>query len=710
MTAMPSQLLETLDSAIMLVTQSKRFTLRFPIRLRLISFILCCSFLAAPFAATKTQPTPKEKSQRPDVILITLDTTRADALGIYGAKNATPNLDNLARSGIRYDRAITPSPLTLPAHASLLTGLTPPEHGIHDNGIAALHARTPTLAAILTDQGYATAAFVGSRVLDRRFGLNSGFTDYDDVMAAEYVGEYGYPERNAEAVTDSVLAWSTRHFGNNTSKHYESPDPMFLWIHYYDPHLPYEAPGDHSRDPKDRYQAEVSYVDRQIGRLLSGLPNRPRIVVVVGDHGEALGAHGESAHGLLLHEPTLRVPMILHGVGIPEGKVVKSTVAIRRLAATILELLGVADDLPGIPLPIPGLETAGESRLTSRPFVYSETHLPYTAYGWSVLESITDGQWRYIQGAKSELFDLDSDPEENHNLVESRKEEAQRLHNQLESLRDSHKAQYGPTALDDPKLNAALRSLGYLSGASGRDPGRPDAKRLDPKEGLALLDDLESAKALTAQGNPTEALIMLEAMAERNPDNVPLLNQLARNQIAVALSRRESPEPGLETYRQAIALNPKLEFLHLGLARALQQLGRIEPAKDAYRAALELDPRNAEASLALAEIANRGGKKQQEREILERATVAGTESAAILARLAQIELSDSTPESTARAGERLRHATKLTPDWTLLWLLLGRWELDHGSPTAAHHALQQVIQRAPNSREATQARAWLTEK
>ncbi|HET9229475.1 MAG TPA: sulfatase, partial [Thermoanaerobaculia bacterium] len=191
----------------------------------------------------------------PSVVLLTLDTTRADALG-----PGTPNLSGLAARGTRWTRAVTPVPLTLPAHASLLTGLTPPEHGIRDNGTAVLPKDVPTLATAFSSRGYATAAFVASRVLDRRFGLARGFGHYDDKAPAEQIGEYGYPERNARQMTDAALEWLARK---------PAGKPLFLWVHYYDPHAPYEAPGDGDRQ---RYAGEVAYMDREIGRLLAGLP------------------------------------------------------------------------------------------------------------------------------------------------------------------------------------------------------------------------------------------------------------------------------------------------------------------------------------------------------------------------------------------------------------------------------------------------------
>ena len=324
-------------------------------------------------AAGQTIPEP---AAPPSVVLLTLDTTRSDHLGAYGAEGAnTPVLDDLATRGVRYARAIAPSPLTLPAHASLLTGLDPPEHGVRDNGVAVLPADLPTLATTLSQRGYATGAFVASRVLDRRFGLDRGFDVYGDRMTAELIGQYGYPERDAGAVTGAALAWTSQ---------LPAGKPYFLWVHYYDPHAPYQPPGMRTGSEHDRYAAEIAYVDREIGRLLANLPAGERLVAAVGDHGEMLGEHGESGHGIFLYRAALEVPMILAGPGIPAGTVVEETVATRRLAPTLLRLLGDKAALPG-----PGLPGLGTK--SSRQPVYSEARMPASAYGWAALQAVTDG-------------------------------------------------------------------------------------------------------------------------------------------------------------------------------------------------------------------------------------------------------------------------------------------------------------------------------
>jgi len=571
------------------------------------------------------------------ILLLTLDTTRADALGCYGAPRPTPALDGLAARGVRYSRALTAAPLTLPAHASLLTGLDPPEHGVLDNGTAVLETDVPTLATVLSGQGYATAAFVSSRILDRRFGLGRGFDAYDDRMAAERTGEYGYAERDAATVTSAALAWL---------KARPAAKPYFLWVHYYDPHAPYEAPG---ATPAERYAGEVAAMDREIGRLLASLP-RQALVAAVGDHGESLGEHGEHGHGLFLYESVLHVPLLLAGPGVPSGRVHDGVVAARRLAPTLLRLLGAPAALSGSLLPGLGLPGASEP-------VYSETRLPESAYGWSPLRALSEERWRLVEAPRPELYDVAADPAEAADRARLEPAELSRMRRQLESYASRLKGR--PSGREpDPAVAEAVRSLGYLSGASGKRAGT-----IDPKDGIALLAELDDAKALRASGRLDEAQKRLRDLCARSPGNVPFLNQLASVQLASG-----QWQAATATLRQALDLNPRSDFAHLHLADAYRRLGKLEDARRSYESALLLNPRLAAAWLALAEMANAGGRRDEEYDVLRRAAEAGTGSAALLTRLAQVE---SARGEVPAADGHLREATTLLPAFAPAWLEWG---------------------------------------
>ena len=586
----------------------------------------------------------------PSVVLITLDTTRADHVGRVDEGAAlTPSLDALAANGLRFRRALTASPLTLPAHCSLLTGLEPPAHGVRDNGVASLPGGIPTLAEAFAKRGYRTAAFVASRVLDRRFGLARGFEVYDDFIVAERPGEHGYPERDAAGVTSAALSWAA-------SAKLDAGRPYFLWVHYYDPHSPYLPPGDWKRaSAARRYAGEIAFVDREIGRLLGGLPGAGRrVVAAVGDHGEMLGEHGEKEHGVFLYESALAVPLILSGPNVPRGRVVDGPVATRGLAATLLALAGSGADARPFGAELPGVRAAAPA--TPAP-VYSETDMPASAYGWSPLAAATDERLRLIVAPRPELYDLRADPAESRNLwgQAGEAESVRRLQKIIaEANRDARAA--GAPA-DPAELAESLRALGYLSGSSGR------AGSIDPKDGIRLLDDFEKAKELMRSGRSREAVTALTALVKASPGNVPFLARLAEAQAAAG-----QVGDAIQTVSDALSLNPGLDFLHLQLARLLARAGRAEEARASFRSALAINPRMAPAWLGLAELAARTGSASEERQVLNEAAAASVQSAALHARLAQVELAaGETPAAATHALEALR----LLPEFAQAWWIAG---------------------------------------
>lgn len=611
----------------------------------------------------------------PSVILITLDTTRADFLGCYGkADAATPNLDRLAARGVRYERAIAPSPLTLPSHASLLTGLAPPQHGVRDNGVSRLPETLPTLATELAARGYATGAVVASLVLDRRFGLDRGFDLYDDTMAAERRGEYGYPERDAAAVTDSAIDWLS---GLTAGK------PYFLWVHYYDPHSPYSPPQSeatqaHATDESGRYAAEIAFVDSQIGRLLAALPARAAepVIAVVGDHGEALGEHGERTHGIFLYGASLEVPMILAGPGVPTGRTISGPVATRRLARTLAELAGGGSGGLGSVDPLP--QSAEESEPAA---IFSESRMPASAYGWSPIEALTTARWRLIRAPRPELYDLEADPGERTDLAVENEVTRGELEATLADLLADWGETEAPATAVDAETAAALRSLGYLSGATG------EASEIDPKDGIEWLAELEEAKGLLRSGAAEEALRRVTALVERNPRNVPFLSQLARVQAATGAT-----DEAVATFHRAIEVNPGLDFLHLNLAETLRQSGRLEAAEAAYLEVIELNPRASGAWLGLAELAARGGDAAGEQTRLTEAVEAGTASSAIYLRLAQIEVAQ---EAWAKADDWFGRAAELAPAWSLIWTQWGDVAVRRGRLDLAIQRYAQAAQLEP---------------
>ena len=500
---------------------------------------------------------------QPNVLLLTLDTTRADALGAYGGRGArTPALDGLAARGVRWAQAISPTPLTLPAHASLMTGLAPPEHGVQSNGADVLATNLPILAAAYAARGYATAAFVASPVLDHAFGLARGFGRYGDRPGGV---------RTARQMTDAALDWLGRQGAGRR---------LFLWVHYYDPHTPYSPPGMDAKAPAARrYAGEVAFMDREIGRLLAALPGGAGrwLIAAVGDHGESLGEHGEPEHGIFLYHATLHVPLLLAGPGVPRGQVVEAAVSTSRLAATLLRLSGPGEDAAPFGRPLPGLP--GLDGGAAGP-VYAETRYPLTAYGWSPLAAVFDGRFKLIAAPRPELYDLAADPGEIRNLLEGREEgrrEAGRLKAALQAAQRSFAARpagpAGAAGSIDPELARSLESLGYLSGGLS-DSGTSGKGTLDPKDGPPLLAELAAARELMARKSWPQAVARLKELVRRSPGSVLFLLPLAQAELA-----KGEDGAAIATYRRAARENPRRIETHRALAAAYRRLGRGEEAK-----------------------------------------------------------------------------------------------------------------------------------
>ena len=404
---------------------------------------------------------------------MTLDTVRADALGSYGGPAwTTPTLDRLAREGVRFEQARTVAPITLPAHASLLTGKFPFEHGVRDNGTFVLADGANTLAERLAHAGYSTGAVVGSFVLDSSFGLAQGFEQYVDVPRRQ-IGTVGpQDERPAKEVVDEALR-----FLRGAPRR----SPFFLWVHFYDAHWPYSPPAEVMRElpaeasperaasadeaRRRRYLGEVAAVDREIARLLEAvdrLGRGPVLLAVVADHGEGLGEHGEDAHSFLLYDSTLRIPLLLHHPSLPHGLVVREPVSIVDVAPTLLALLGLpAEGMSGIDLsPL----LAGERTSAERP-IYVETGATWFSYRWSPLYALVELPWKVIVGPEPELYNLADDPAEHRNVVDAHPEILQRARRVLEGLArktaPSQRRQLTEAQRD------ALVALGY--GAGGVD-------------------------------------------------------------------------------------------------------------------------------------------------------------------------------------------------------------------------------------------------
>ncbi len=525
----------------------------------------------------------------PNVLLLTIDTLRADHVGAYGARFAeTPTLDRIAADGVRFENAISSSPLTLPSHASILTGLYPPQTGVRHNGLYRLDTEIETLAERLQSEGYATAAFVGAYVLAERFGLDQGFSIYDDETLAEAAGPGSFLERKADAVTDRALAWVA------TAK-----PPWFAWVHYYDPHAHHAPPPPYAERFASRpYDGEIAFVDAQLARLLAGsAPERqPTLVVVTADHGESLGEHQEVDHGYTVYDAVLRVPLILRGPGVPTGRVVTELARSVDVAPTVLTQLGL-DPLSGAAgADLAPLWRGGEA---ARRVAYAETLATQIDFGWSPLFALRTQDHLYVRAPRPELYDLVADPRQLANLLEDATPEARARAAEFDSRAEDVLAgarTAAPERLDEQALEP-LRALGYAL------PSEPVAQSgLDPKDGLLALPALWAATRAYAKDDLARAeQLLLRFLAE-----MPTSSRGHELLAAVYVSTRRLPEAvfHLEAAARLVSGSARTQAM---LGELYLELGRTRDAETAFRSAISLDPGEPRAQLGLAwEEARRG--------------------------------------------------------------------------------------------------------
>jgi choline-sulfatase len=550
----------------------------------------------------------------PNVLLITLDTTRADHLGCYGFElAATPNLDRLARNGIRFARVYAPAPLTLPSHSSIMTGLYPATHGVRNNG----HDLAPkwrTLAEILKGRGFSTAAFVSSFSVDSRFGIGRGFDVYDDMFQPQAVLKGANAERRAGETFARFSSWLDKSGQNR----------FFAWVHYYDPHLPYDPPSPYRERFSGRpYDGEIAYMDQYVGAVLDALEAKgvldKTLIVVAGDHGEGLGAKVEMGHGIFLYEETLRVPLIFNDPkAFPRPRVVESAVRLVDVAPTILETLGLKAEATGMEGQslVPWIKAKARPDLTS----VIETFYPRENFGWSELVGIVSGPWKYIQAPRPELYDLQSDPGEVTDLAASSPDKVAELRKKLEEellrLSPPPGATGGPSAArtDDRER---LRSLGYVNFA----PAKPGSEAPDPKDKIPLLELIQKAQALELEEKYADAERAYGDVVAAIPDSPESYVNLALVQ-----ARQNAFDRALETLSRGIARMPDSEVLLVRLGHTYLVSGKPREALETMDKVLALNPQSVDALTVAAGILDATGRKGEARAYYERALAVEPES------------------------------------------------------------------------------------
>ncbi len=549
-----------------------------------------------------------------NVLLLTLDTTRADHLGCYGdGAAATPALDALAASGVRFARAYAPAPLTLPSHASIMTGLYPLRHGARNNGHDLAEGAT-TLAEILKARGFATAAFVSSFSVDSRFGLGRGFDVYDDTFDAEASIKGLNAQRRAGQTFERFSRWLDRSPGGR----------FFGWVHFYDPHLPYDPPSPYKERFGGRpYDGEIAYMDDTVGAVLAALKARGRLedtlVVAAGDHGEGLGDKLERGHGIFLYEETLRVPLILNAPRrLRRPAVVDGAVRLIDVAPTILDLLGLGSEAAGMQgrSLVDRLDGGTGEDLDA----VVETLFPRENFGWSELVGIISGPWKFIQAPRPELYDLRSDPAEAKNLSAEAPDRAAALKSELETelVRLAAPAAAGRAASKPrPQDLDRLRSLGYVNFA----PAKPGAAAPDPKDQAPVLDLIQRAQAFEYEGRSAEAEGAYLELVRVLPDSPQSYIDLALVQ-----ARLRGLDAAAGTLERGLARLPDSEALMARLGFTYAAAGKAGQALETMGRVLALDPRNLEALTVLAGTLDATGRKDEARTYYEQALAVEPES------------------------------------------------------------------------------------
>lgn len=543
--------------------------------------------------ATRGAGTPR------NLLLVTIDTLRADRVGAYGyAAARTPHLDALAAAGLRFERAATVAPLTLPAHSSILTGTFPGWHGVRDNGGFYLGDEQTTLAEVLRERGFRTGGFVASFVLDRRWGTAQGFERFFDEFDLErFKDAHGMDaiQRPANEVVDRAAAWLAE----------DGARPFFAWVHLYDPHTPYDAPepwrGRFPATQDGAYDAEIAFADDQLGRLLDALGGRRKdtLVVVAGDHGEMLGERSEQTHGYFIYEPVTRVPLLMAGPGWP-ARVVPDQVRTVDVMPTVLARLGVP-----APAAVQGADLAPLARGERTSLLaHSESWYPRYHYGWSELRSVQDGRFKLIHAPRPELFDLQDDPHEARDLAAEQPERVATLTRALEGLERrvaNVAAASGPQALD-AETEERLAALGYVAGG-GSARHLEDRPRRDPKDTIGLYNLLKQASTQSALGHVDEGIdAVRRALAEDGAivEGHVLLGNLLR--------KAQRPDEAIAAYKRALAEDGENQGALFALALQYKEAGRLQEARAGFERARTLDPRNGKVLWQLADLLMREGR------------------------------------------------------------------------------------------------------
>jgi arylsulfatase A-like enzyme/Flp pilus assembly protein TadD len=664
--------------------------------LTLVALLLRCS-LAAPSGQAAT-----------NVILITIDTVRADRLGCYGATNVqTPVLDGLAHDGVVFERAISQVPLTWPSHAAILTGTYPFQNGVQDFTGQPLDERFRSVAQVFKLQGYATGAVVSAFVLDRSWGLARGFDFYDDAFSAETFQQkdVGLVDRKAGDSVTRALRWLDKDWRQKTSGR-----PFFFWLHLYDPHSPYDPPEPFRTKYRGHlYDGEIAYADHELGRLITWLKqNRlydPSLIVFLSDHGESLGDHGEKEHGFFVYNSTVHIPLIVKtpaGSGFRPHRVARPVETIA-VAPTMVRFVGgknpgaKSTDLRnndlrnmGEQFQSPGLLDAGAGDDDA---AYSESFYSFSSFGWSPLHALQTSRYHYIEAPMPELYDVVVDPQEKNNLASQQTATVAVLKDKLETM--LHRNPFKPAGSGNSGLSpdalAQLSALGYVAYRSPVSPEALAAGLPDPKNKLEEFNAVLDAESAFHAEDFAKGRDLLKQVEEKDPRMyiVPFL-------LGEALLRQENWQEAASELKRSLDLNPNFDQAMTGLARALIYLGKAEDAKQWSQKALKFNPQNYRAWYQLGFIESKTDEK---------AAIADYEKAvSIQANFAPLRrdlgVAHFQQQNYAEAAKNLERAAELGVNEAMIYNFLGISYSRTDQLSKAAQSYQQALELDPKLAEA----------
>jgi len=622
------------------------------------------------------------------IVLISIDTLRSDHLKVYGDAVAdTPAIDALRADGILYEHAYSPVPLTLPAHTSLFTGLLPPDHGVRDNAGYRLAADgPPTLAELLHRDGYATGGAVSAFVLRHQTGIARGFDAYDDDLGTERErATIAQIQRPGGETLKAALAWLDRELDAHPKQ------PFFLFFHIYEPHTPYEPPEPFASRYKSAYDGEIAASDQIVGNLLAALKERGvydrSTVLLLSDHGEGLGDHGEEEHGVLLYRESIQVPLILKLPGAARsGTSVAAPVGLADVMPTLLSVAGAP-----APEKLDGLSLLDVESLKEPREIYSETYHPRIRFGWSELRSLIDDHYHYIRSPRSELYDVRQDPGETMDRIQQERRVYAHMRDALEAIDPHFEKPFEETS----ETRAALTSLGYLGGTAGTEDATAN-----PRDHLAALENLRVAVEIVQAGDYDKALPRLRQATEEIPRSMD-----AWQFLGLTLQHLGQRRPALDAYKKAFDLSNGAPGLAQPMAQLALELGDLDDGLIYLDKAIEESPNEPRLRLLKTRALLIGGRLDE----------AAKESAALLRDLpdnADVQYQAGAiamgRKNLKAAEQHLRNALELAPDHPAALNDLAVLLLSQGRKDEARPLLQHLLEVQPGNRMARQALARIS--